>query len=289
MSGSGSEGAIGATIIHATSAGLTAPTHDICTAHSPASSASACATRVLATAGSPQTIATQRARLVATFKRLRRYRNSRGAYTARSLVGFIRNCGIHRPEHRGMVGHAYDFYRDRSPSKHPRSAVAQRFRDTYSHPGIPIIKSVGVWDTVGSLGVPISGPLGWYSRRAFGFHDVQLSSWVLNAFHTIAVDERRRPFEPTLWRVKDEDASSPTFKQRIEQVWFPGVHSNVGGGYPDTKLSNLTLRWMLDHAASCGLALKPGVLESLEGDCLGKMYDNMSLFYRALGPFLRPV
>jgi uncharacterized protein (DUF2235 family) len=212
---------------------------------------------------------------------------SRGAYTARSLVGFIRNCGVLRREHKARIDQAYAFYRDRAPEKHPRSALAARFRAQYAHPGQVSIKCVGVWDTVGSLGVPTSGPVGWLTRRRYGFHDVTLSSWVEHAFHALAIDERRKPFAPSLWQVSDAERKKPDFKQRIEQVWFPGVHSNVGGGYPDARLSDLTLAWMLGKVGDCGLALKPNAKESLRGDCCGTLYDSMTWFYRAFGRLTR--
>lgn len=213
---------------------------------------------------------------------------SRGAFTARSLVGLIRNCGILRREHVSMIPEAYSFYRNRDPAKHPRSERARRFRDRYSHPGIPALKCVGVWDTVGSLGVPTTGPIGWYTRRKYGFHDVALSSWVQNAFHALAVDERRKPFAPALWQMKDEDVRKPHRTQRVEQAWFCGVHSNVGGGYANAQLSDLALRWMLDRAAECGLAFLPAA-SAWVGDCRGKLENSMSLFYRAFGPFVRPI
>ena len=212
---------------------------------------------------------------------------SRGAYTARSLVGFIRNCGVLRREHKGRIGDAYAFYRDRAPEKHPRSALAARFRAQYAHPEQVTLKCVGVWDTVGSLGVPTSGPVGWLTRKRFGFHDVTLSSWVENAFHALAIDERRKPFAPTVWQVSDADRRKPTFNQRIEQVWFAGVHSNIGGGYPDAQLSDLTLAWMYARVAECGLALKPDANTKLRGHCCGTMYDSMTWYYRAFGGLTR--
>jgi uncharacterized protein (DUF2235 family) len=214
---------------------------------------------------------------------------SRGAYTARSIVGFVRNCGILRREHKDRIDEAYDFYRDRAPEKHPRSAFAAAFRAQYAHPGHVSIKCVGVWDTVGSLGVPTSGPVGWLTRKRYGFHDVALSSWVENAFQALSIDERRKPFAPTLWEVADADRQKPDFKQRVEQFWFAGVHSNVGGGYPDAQLSDLTLAWMYVKASECGLALKPNANESLRGHCCGRLYDSMTWYYRAFGRLTRVV
>ena len=121
---------------------------------------------------------------------------SRGAFTARSLSGLIRNSGLLRREHAGRAREAYDLYRDRAPEAHPKSQRSVDFRAAYSH-DTPI-HFLGVWDTVGSLGVPTSGPVGWYTRHKYGFHDVGLSTQVRNAFHAIAIDERRKPFAPSL-------------------------------------------------------------------------------------------
>ena len=212
---------------------------------------------------------------------------SRGAYTARSLVGFVRNCGVLRHEHSGLVDKAYDFYRDRAPETHPRGAMAADFRARFAQPGQPTIKCVGVWDTVGSLGVPTSGPVGWLTRKRYGFHDVTLSSWVQNAFQALAVDERRKPFAPALWEVSDADTRKPTFQQRVDQVWFAGVHSNVGGGYADAGLSDLALAWMYARARECGLELRPDATAKLRADVRGKLCDSMSWYYKAFGALVR--
>ena len=212
---------------------------------------------------------------------------SRGAYTARSLAGLIRNASVLRPEHRAHVANAYDLYRSRDDRKHPKGEDSILFREAYGYGERPIaIACVGVWDTVGSLGVPTSGPLGWYTRHRYGFHDVTLSSWVKNAFHALAIDERRKPFAPTLWEVKDADVRDPAKKQRVEQAWFAGVHSNVGGGYADARLADIALDWMLRRVSSCGLELQSWN-ETL--DCCGKLYDSMDWYYKALGEYPRPI
>jgi uncharacterized protein (DUF2235 family) len=194
-----------------------------------------------------------------------------------------------RREHANQVSKAYEFYCDRTAETHPASATAASFRAEFAHHDKVRIKCVGVWETVGPLGVPISGPLGWYARRRRGFHDTRLSSWVENAFHALALDERRKAFAPALWEVPDAERRNPDWKQRIEQVWFAGVHSNVGGGYPDCQLSDITLSWMFAKASECGLALDPAAMEKLRGHCCGTMYDSMTSFYRAHGRHTRVV
>lgn len=224
---------------------------------------------------------------------------SRGAFTVRSLAGLIRNCGIVRKTdamlqpgrgaavQRDLINRAYDLYRDKAPEKAPDGIVAKAFRATNSHPDFRI-KCIGVWDTVGSLGIPTKGPIGWWTRRQYGFHDVRLSSWVENGFHALAIDEKRKPFEATLWGVRESDMAKHK-DQTVEQVWFPGVHSNIGGGYADPALSNLAFLWMAKRSSDVGLTLKPGISALIEGNALGRMYDSMTWFYRAFGVFHRPV
>jgi uncharacterized protein (DUF2235 family) len=229
---------------------------------------------------------------------------SRGAFTARSLAGLVRNSGILRREHRNMVTDAYSLYRSRKPEDAPSERSAEAFRDEYSHPDAEIA-FIGVWDTVGALGVPIDGFRPPLLSRRWTFHDTTLSRSVLNAYHAISIDERRRPFVPTLWVKKvaaDGTVEEPPEHQTVSQVWFAGVHSDVGGGYPDPSLSEIPLRWMADRALACGLALKPGHLVVSAGsvderkrrngielapDPRGPMHDSMTLFYRLLRPLDR--
>ena len=206
---------------------------------------------------------------------------SRGAYTARSTVGLIRNSGILRRSYRHMVRDAYDLYRLRDERYHPRKREAVLFRRTYSHE--TPITFIGVWDTVGELGIP-SLPLlpKWLTNRLnrrWAFHDTTLSSTVANAFQALAIDERRPQFEPTLWNHK-----SIARGQRMEQVWFAGVHSNVGGGAPDTSLSDITLRWMKAKAESCGMAFQAEAATGLRvaPDACGPL-GRKALLYRLFG------
>lgn len=178
---------------------------------------------------------------------------SRGAYTARSTAGLIRNCGILRQPTEDHIQQAYSLYRS---DELPDGPNATAFRTAHSHP-LASIRFIGVWDTVGSLGVPVGDNrvTRWINQR-WGFHDTDLSSYVENAFHALAVDEARRPYSPTLW-------SAPEYapaEQRVEQVWFSGAHSDVGGGFAETGLSDLALLWMAEQAETCGLAFSPDAL-----------------------------
>ncbi len=182
---------------------------------------------------------------------------SRGAYTARSLAGLIHTCGILRAEHEERVEEAFSLYRDRSSRTHPRSLAAEIFREMYSHDSDEIL-FVGVWDTVGAIGIPDGVP-GWSQiakhtpewELLWGFQDTQLGPHVRCGHHALAIDEQRLPFKPTPW------TGEPAPGQTIEQVWFAGVHTEVGGGSADPSLSDITLLWMVDRAQRHGLVLKP--------------------------------
>jgi uncharacterized protein (DUF2235 family) len=223
---------------------------------------------------------------------------SRGAFTARSTAGLVRNCGILRRENSGMINQAFALYRNRSSTTHPRGVEATLFRRSYSYE--PRIRFIGVWDTVGSLGIPITGSplatlINWRSR----FHDTSLSSTVDAAFQALAIDEERDPFRPTLWTDVPE-------RQRVEQVWFTGVHRDVGGGYPKHELSDITLVWMMDRARECELKFvtdgspaspvnapsTPGSVQStvrVNPNPLAPPHESRTGFYRLRPRYLRPL
>jgi uncharacterized protein (DUF2235 family) len=175
---------------------------------------------------------------------------SRGAYTARSTAGLIRNAGVLRPGHEHRIEEAYALYRDPHRDTEPAGIASKLFRRTHSHDDV-FIEFVGVWDTVGALGIPLDIP-GISSR--WTFHDTTLSRYVLHAYHAVAIDERRGPFRPTLWTLKEGDTRPEGTS--LEQVWFAGVHCEVGGGYRDPELSEIPLLWMADKARERGLAFK---------------------------------
>lgn len=174
---------------------------------------------------------------------------SRGAYTARSLAGLVRMAGVLRPEHAHRVAEAYALYRD---DTHPAEPAAVAWRAEHSFE--TRIELVGVWDTVGALGIPVVLPVLDHLKQRLAFHDVQLSSWVENGFHVVAIDERRRAFRPTLWQPEPDAAG-----QRVAQAWFAGAHEDVGGHERRTGLSELTLWWMAARAVESGLVLTEDV------------------------------
>jgi len=180
---------------------------------------------------------------------------SRGAFTVRSLAGLIRNSGILQPKMIHMIGRAYRLYKSRKLSAHPNSKEAVLFRKTYAVADITPIKFIGVWDTVGALGNPllINTVLSKFSFSILGnqFHDTDLSSHISFAYQALAIDEKRRSFQPTLWKKQ-----TGSLHQVLKQEWFAGVHSNIGGGYPSTGLSDIALRWMVKNLEECSLELR---------------------------------
>ncbi len=197
---------------------------------------------------------------------------SRGAYTVRSLAGLIRNCGILKSQYVDKYQEAYELYRDRTDKTHPKAARSMRFREQFSWPDFSI-KCIGVWDTVGALGIPL--PI--IGKKLWEFHDVELNSYVDFAFQALAIDEQRETFTPCVWIKQPNSAAT----QVLEQAWFPGVHSNVGGGYQDTGLSDCALEWMSQKAAGCGLALDEHT--GLSPNPGGIIIQSMKSWYRLLG------
>ena len=158
---------------------------------------------------------------------------SRGATTVRSLSGFIHFFGILPKSRNDLIKRAYKIYTISDPKK--RKDAAREFVERH-HTMWCKVKFLGVWDTVAALGVPIKSidiiidkiPL--FKHR---FHDLRLSLSVENAYHALAIDDERKIFHPILW---DTDI---TEGQTMKQVWFCGMHTDVGGGYPEQNLSDI--------------------------------------------------
>jgi uncharacterized protein (DUF2235 family) len=175
---------------------------------------------------------------------------SRGAFTARSLAGMIATCGLPTGNFDdGMVEAVFNAYRNPGD----RTAILNGLTKYTLFDAK--ITMVGVWDTVGSLGIPAL--LGQVDLLRYGFLDTTLHPDVLNAYQALAIDERRVEFPPTLWTPSSPEVAGQT----LEQVWFCGVHCDVGGGYPETDLSDITFSWMLQKATSLRLAFDPTILK----------------------------
>jgi uncharacterized protein (DUF2235 family) len=205
---------------------------------------------------------------------------SRGAYTVRSLCGLINNCGIlKRPDARLIEG-AFRHYKRKGADYKPSGKASVAFRKRHSHPSREV-HFVGVWDTVGALGVPFS-VLGLFDSDD-EFYDTKLGDNVRIARHALAIDERREDFEPTLWQ--------PRPGLDLKQVWFAGVHADVGGGYaPDDKghlASDVPLAWMLEEAAGAGLALETHLRKGTRPVATARLHSSRRHVYRLKKPLER--
>lgn len=223
---------------------------------------------------------------------------SRGAYTARSLTGLIMKCGLLRP---GAPMTSLDIYaryqlgKEKTPlheiefidrtGKRPLEPDERRLL-THSR-RIPI-KMIGVWDTVGALGIPwTQAPL--IGRGNFYFHNTNLSKLFEHAYHAIAVDENRSPYNATLWTrftPAGEAARPLPSNHTIEQRWFIGAHCNVGGGYANDELAQIPLAWMHSKATSCGLAFRNGILLSGK-EALCDPVDSYKEFMKGFWKFVK--
>jgi Uncharacterized alpha/beta hydrolase domain (DUF2235) len=203
---------------------------------------------------------------------------SRGAYTVRSLAGMITACGLldvsgtSADEAARLVEQVYRTrYRARDRAE-PGWRRGLRFRfDPDDAADIPV-EFIGVWDTVGSLGIPDNLALvnlvdlpGRYR-----FHDVTLNPHIRHGRHAVALDESRGPFSPTLW-------ADPAPGQDVRQVWFPGNHGDVGGGHRETGLSDGALVWMMREAtAAVGLTFRAASIGGIRPDPSGPLHDDIA-------------
>lgn len=184
---------------------------------------------------------------------------SRGAYTARSLGGMLAACGLPAKDKLTdqTVEDAFEAYRNRAN----RPALKAALQATYGNRDVPIAM-VGVWDTVGALGIP-GDVFENLDDGIYGFLDTSLSIRVKAAYHALSIDERRNEFPATVWKSLSADALAAG--NTLRQIWFPGVHSDVGGGYAETGLSDIALTWMMKNAKDNGLTFDPLALAKYTG------------------------
>ncbi len=136
------------------------------------------------------------------------------------------------------------------------------------------VQAVAVWDTVGSLGIP---QISWLARmgmphstKEYRFTDTNLTGIIRHAFQALALDEHRGPFSPAVWERTNMNKTTLD----LRQVWFPGAHSNVGGGYDDQEIANITLAWMMDQLASIGVSFKDEYIDQIFADSVKYYYSN---------------
>jgi uncharacterized protein (DUF2235 family) len=208
---------------------------------------------------------------------------SRGAFTVRTLAGFMKKVDLIRKADDYWVPELYACYEKNKGEGTPEWERAHhKVKDKRP---CPPIKLIGVWDTVGALGAP--GVIGKVASAVNGnkydYHDVALNPNIQHAYHALAIDERRSPFKPNLW-------TRPVgWTGQLEQGWFPGVHSNIGGGYTPDGLANEALHWIVGKARSLGLQFNDRFLDFYEPHFESKLHDSMSAKYWLFGPYDRPI
>lgn len=209
---------------------------------------------------------------------------SRGAFTVRTLAGFMNKVGLIQKDADYYLPELYAWYESGKGTDSPEWKRA--FHNIRDARECPPIKFVGVWDTVGSLGPP--GPLGQLSklilrRNRYEYHDVSLNSHIQHAYHALAIDERREPFAPSLWE------RNRGFHGTLEQTWFAGMHSNVGGSSTPDGLANEALHWMVEKAEGLGLEVNSEYLRYFTPCFNDPIQDSMNAMYKVLGPYVRPI
>jgi uncharacterized protein (DUF2235 family) len=214
---------------------------------------------------------------------------SRGAFTIRALVGMITSVGLvqasSEEELTQRVAQAYREHRKNFKTnwvqwyEQLRAAAMPSFERSKPKPlgPVPELRFLGLWDTVAAYGLPIDELQRGIDRyfRAHSFPDRELSPRVMCARHALALDDERRTFHPMLWSEQGE--RDP---ERIQQVWFAGVHSDVGGGYPKEALSYVPLVWIMREAERAGLRFKAGAISDFaaQADAHGELHDSRSGF-----------
>lgn len=229
---------------------------------------------------------------------------SRGAYTIRVLMGLITSQGLvnftsEDELHRHAV-EAYGHFRRmcfKPPFFSPVHAVrwVRAALTTIAHRAarrspyadrprreIKTIRFIGLWDTVSAYGMPIDElrpAINWLFWPLY-FSDLKLSPKIERACHALSLDDERTTFHPIIW-----DETDPADQLRLTQVWFAGVHANVGGGYPEDQLSLVSLDWMMRHAKESDLVLQQICVDrvSNEKSSFGRIYNSRAgfgMFYR---------
>ena len=184
---------------------------------------------------------------------------SRGAFTIRSLAGMLHKIGLLPADHDNQLEYASKYYLDKKYHH-----IAQGFKDEFSRP-CPV-HFIGVWDTVEST----------LLHEGAKFTDTKLNPEVKNAYHAVSIDEKRKDFPVCLW-----DENNLAAGQKMEQIWFAGVHSNVGGWYDSRDLSSIPLCWMVEKAKAAGLKIDDAAFNQRlnERKPLGKIHESYEKFW----------
>ena len=182
---------------------------------------------------------------------------SRGSYAARRLAGLIAQCGV--PVKAADVELAWQLYCKRDKRSIKVLKKEGRLFDIS-------VEMLGVWDTV-------------KTTTDEDYNDNQLPKCVVKGYHAMAIDEKRKFFPVLEWNAEE----------RVTQTWFPGVHSDVGGGYNKSGLSNIALKWMIDHAYKHGMKFKASAVKKIQAAPCGKLHDSCIGSWKAFGTRIRPI
>lgn len=207
---------------------------------------------------------------------------SRGAFTARSLAGLIDKCGLLLPGASFSVPQLFERYElgkkvpslyELRPDWIPREKWTAEDVSLLEQSRRVEIEFIGVWDTVGALGIP-AGKLAMLGKpfglgpSSYSFHSTSPSELYNRMYQALAIDEQRPQYRPALWTLpQPADTSVPPrlgADQTLEQRWFIGAHCNVGGGYRNDPLAQIPLAWLQEKAIEAGLRFKRQI--TLKGD-----------------------
>lgn len=242
---------------------------------------------------------------------------SRGAFTIRVLIGLIEKEGLVTYEGEADLAHqAADAHRNYIKGRNPRfgpmrlivpawrflvsrflAAKRRIMRQRLYSPGQnrrPRVAFVGLWDTVAAYGGPITEIVRGFDDwiRPLTFKDRGLPPIVDRARHALALDDERDAFQPVLWHEPND-----VDREQLQQVWFSGMHADVGGGYPDDSLAYVSLAWMMKEAQAAGLMLRPEKVRDVNrtANAFGPMHDSRSgvgAYYRyqprTVGGYIEP-
>jgi len=232
---------------------------------------------------------------------------SRGASTVRAFTGYIHSCGLldktkatSEKQFQELISLSQTAYEKIKTNPELANDFKQKYAisDGDHAPDANLkIHFLGVWDTVSALGFPNGtwNTSDWFfksldkvskicekwadKRWPHQFYNYKLNDSILYACQALAIDDERKTFHPKVW---DESNRAPN---SVEQVWFAGVHSNIGGGYPRAGLSSVALEWMYKHAADKGLIFIADDVNSTRthANVHGKLYDSrdgFAVYYR---------
>jgi uncharacterized protein (DUF2235 family) len=193
---------------------------------------------------------------------------SRGAYTVRCLAGILKKIGLLPKGNFNLVDYAIEQYFELTDE-----TLIKNFKSTFARECN--IHLIGVWDTVAAF-IPFP--------PSHKFKNNTLNTSIPFGYQALAIDEKRKNFKPELW-----DKNPSILNQTIEQVWFAGVHSDIGGSYPESELSDISLRWMMEKAVAQGLLVEADYYKKLNPKSDGKIHESYDNIWLLREPMTRKI